>query len=111
MPEYTPNSVVQKLLRLSEALDAAVTEYHAVQQRAAEAKRDAEKAEATAFLGAEGSVQARQAQARLAASDERYKADLAERMVLVTRESMRSLQVRIDVGRTLSATVRKEMEL
>lgn len=107
----TPNEIAQTLINLSRNLDGLVQEYKTQQQKAAEAKRDAVKAEAVAYLEADGPVEERKRQAALAASDAVFQADLTERQVIATREAIRALHIRIEVGRTLSATTRDEMKL
>lgn len=107
----TPSEIAQTLIDHSRRLDQLVQEYKAQQQVAAEAKRDAVKAEATAYLGCTGPVEERKRHAALAASDAVYLADLTERAVIATREAIRAIHARIEVGRTLSATTRDEMKL
>lgn len=107
----TPSEIAQNLINLSRQLDDLVQEYKTQQHAAAVAKRDSVKAEAVAYLAAEGPVEERKRQAALAASDAVFQADLTERQVIATREAIRALHIRIEVGRTLSATTRDEMKM
>lgn len=105
----TPAEVARFLMGLSRRLDDLVDEYRKLGEAAAEAKRVAEREEASAFLQAEGTVDTRKRMAILSSSDQRFAADIAERRLLACREAIRATQIRIDVGRTLSATSREEM--
>lgn len=107
----TPSEIAKNLVELSRNLDTLVQEFKAQQRAAAEAKRDAVKAEAVAYLAADGPVEERKRQAALTAADAVFQADLTERQVVATREAIRALHIRIEVGRTLSATTRDEMKL
>lgn len=107
----TPNEIAQNLINLSRRLDLLVKDYKTQQDAAAEAKRDAVKAEASAYLNSTGPVEERKRQAALAASDAVFQADLTERQVVATREAIRALHAHIEVGRTLSASTRDEIKL
>jgi len=110
----TPAEVARFLMGLSRRLDELVAEYQTLGYTAALARRDAEVAEARAYLGSGGeegrvTVDERKRRAVLASSEQRFAADVAERRVHACREAIRAVQFRIDVGRTLSATTRAEM--
>lgn len=107
----TPSDIAATLINLSRELDALVREYKALQEAAAAAKRDAVKAEAAAYLQAAGPVEERKRLAAVEASDAVFASDLAERQVLASREAIRALHTRIEVGRTLSATTRDEIKM
>lgn len=104
----TPNEATRQLVALAKEYNRVLRQYGEVQKVAAAARSDAVKAEAQAFLTAEGAMDMRKWQARLDASDELFQADLAERIVYVIRERMRHLEIRIEVGRTIAATAREE---
>lgn len=106
-----PNQIAAGLIDLGRELDRLVREYRDLSATAADAKRVYERAEAEAYLTSTGPVEERKRKAVLAASDERFAADLAERMVSACKEAIRAVHARIDVGRTLSATTRDEMKL
>lgn len=61
-------------------------------ERAAEAERDYRKSFATAFVHAEGTAAAREAEAKAQSADECYARDLAAGMVKVCTERLRGLE-------------------
>lgn len=101
----------ENLAQLARELDRLVVEYNSLSKQAAVAKAEAEKAYARAFLEAQGPMDARHQQAKLAAADERWRADLADRQVASTKEAIRALHARLDVGRTMAASTRAEASL
>lgn len=104
----TPVQAALALGGLAKQYNAMVHEYRKLQKVAAAARADAIKAEATAFLTADGAMDKRKWEARESAADDLWQADLAERMVLAQREMLRALEIRIEVGRTVAATAREE---
>jgi hypothetical protein len=72
-------------------------------------KQLAELAHARAFLTAEGSVDARKAQAALDTEQHSLDAEVAEAAVRTARQEMRTITTRIEVGRTLVSSARAEM--
>jgi hypothetical protein len=106
-----PNEIVAHLGSLTRALDELVAEYRQLGEDAAAKRRDYKKAKAAAYLSADGSIVARQAVADLAAADAGFEADVADARVAATKEAIRVLHARIDVGRTVTATLRDEMKL
>jgi hypothetical protein len=106
----TPNQIAQGLIDLTRDLDALVKEYKALGAKAAAAKKAAEIAYARAFMQAAGPVEERRQTALQIASEERFRADLAEREVAGCKEALRAIHARIEVGRTLSATTRDELK-
>jgi hypothetical protein len=109
--DMTPNQIAAALIELGRTLDKLVKEYRDLGEAAADAKRDAELAYARAYMAAEGTIEDRRQTAILDAADPRYLSDLAERKVSGCREAIRAVHIRIEVGRTLSATTRDEMKL
>ncbi|WP_446224943.1 hypothetical protein ACTWPB_07445 [Nocardia sp. IBHARD005] len=107
----TPNAVVHHLAELARQLDAVTAELNEADVAAVNAKEAAKLAEAQAFLRAEGSVDARKAMAVNATHEVRLAAEVAEALVRGLQRTSRTLQTRIDVGRTFSATVRSEIAL
>jgi hypothetical protein len=114
----TPVQVGRFLMGLARQLDELVAQYKELGRKHAEAKRDAAKAEARAYIAsgpAEGepkrTVDERRAYTVLKCADELFAADLAKAEVDGCREAIRALHARLDVGRTLSATSREEMRM
>ncbi|MFF0546915.1 hypothetical protein ACFYTF_29170 [Nocardia thailandica] len=108
---HTPNEVVLQLTELSRQLAEATVALNKADDDAVQAREAAKLAEAKAFLSAEGSVDARKAQAIEATHEVRLAAEVADALVRGHQRTVRTLQTRIDVGRTLSATVRSEISL
>jgi cell division septum initiation protein DivIVA len=107
----TPNAIAQNLITLGRELNTLVGHFRDLELAAAEAKREAEVSYARAYMGAEGSIEDRKQAAIAETSDKRFMTDLADREVAACKEAIKALHVRIEIGRTLSATTRDEMKL
>ena len=107
----TPNEVVLQLAALARQLEQNTTDLNEADTIAVRAREALKLAEAKAFLMAQGSVEARKAQSIVETHDSRLAAELADALVRGLRNSNRTLQIRIDVGRTYAATVRSEISL
>jgi hypothetical protein len=106
----TPNEVAQNLINLTRELNTLVREYRQLGDDAATAKSAYEVAYARAYLTNSGPVEERKQKAIGETADHKFKADLAERRVAACKEAIRACHARLDVGRTLSATVRDELK-
>ncbi|MFC9768917.1 hypothetical protein [Rhodococcus jostii] len=114
MPEpgqLTATSVAQHLLTLSRQLDEVTTALNAKDLEATELAEEAKVAEAKAFVRAEGSVDLRKNLAIIDTHQVRLAAKVAEATVRGLIRTVRTLQSRIDVGRSHGATVRAETQL
>lgn len=111
MSDLNPNAIAQNLINLGRELNALVSEFKDLELAAADAKREAEVAYSRAYMASEGPVEERKQTAIGQTSNERYLADLAERQVAACKEAIRAVHIRIDIGRTLSATTRDEIKL
>jgi hypothetical protein len=100
--------IVLRLSELSKLLDAATVEVAELDEAAVTRKQAFEVAQARAFLAAEGPMDARKAQATLAAADFSLAYELAAAKHRACRERIRTLGVQIEVGRTLSAATRSQ---
>lgn len=105
------NEVVKQLGALSRRLDETTQQLNDADVAAVNAKEAAKLAEAKAFLAAEGSVDARKSQAVVATHEVRLAAEVADATVRGLMRTVRTLQSRIDVGRTYGATLRSEIAL
>ncbi len=112
----TPGQVARFLMGLSKRLDELVAEFRTLGYEAAQAKRTAEAVEARAWLDPypedrdrRVTVEERKRVATLASSEARFNAEVAMARLNACREAIRAVTIRIDVGRTLSATSRAEM--
>lgn len=75
------------------------------------AREDHTMAYAKAFLRSTGPMDVRKQEAILETHDERIAAELAEQVVRGLRTRMKTIQSRIDTGRTRSANVRSEVSI
>ena len=103
------NEVVQHLLELSRQLEKVTNELNDADMKAVNKREDAKMAESRAFLGAEGTIESRKHTAIVESHTERLEAETAEAIVRGLQRSVRTLQTRIDVGRTYGATLRSEL--
>ena len=108
MSDITPNSAVLELAKLSRTLDEAGQRLHDAERKAVNKRHEYTVAQAKAFLTAEGSIQARTAQATLDTADERVAAELAEAEVRILKSDIRILENRMDVGRSVVGVLRAE---
>lgn len=97
---------IRALGQISRDLDEAVNDLETLEQNATRAETAFKVAEARAFMHAEGSVDARKAQATIETERLRDEHEGAAAAVRVQRERIKSLHARIDVGRTISASER-----
>lgn len=106
-----PNEVVLQLSELSRQLDKTTQELNEADIAAVRAAEEAKLAEAKAFLAAEGPIEARKRIAIEKTHAVRLAAEVAEAEVRGLQRTVRTLQTRIDVGRTYGATIRSEITL
>ncbi|WP_280475456.1 hypothetical protein [Nocardia asiatica] len=107
----TPNEVVLHLAELARELEEVTRQLNEADEAAVNAREAAKLAEAQAFLAAEGSVEARKNQAIVKTHEQRLAAEVADALVRGLMRTSRTLQARIDVGRTYGATIRSEITL
>lgn len=107
----SPNDVVIQLAALSRELDERTRDLNEADVAAVNAREAAKLAEAKAFLAADGSVEARKSKAVIQTHEIRLAAEVAEAGVRGLQRTIRTLQTRIEVGRTYGATLRSEMAL
>lgn len=107
----SPNDVVLHLADLARQLDTAVRELSRLDESAVRARARHEVDFARAFLSGDGSVDARKHSAVITVADRRLDAELSDQRVRSQKELVRTIQTRIDVGRTFASTLRSEMAL
>lgn len=105
----TATEVVRNLSVLTEELRRTVTAFRAAERDAAVKRHAADMVESRAFLNATGAMDLRKHEARVAADQAEQEALVAEALVRVLRAEIRSIETRIEVGRTYGATVRAEL--
>lgn len=110
MSDITPTSAVLELAKLSRLLDEAGYKIRAAERDAVTKRHDFTVAQAKAFLTAEGSIQARQAQAAIDTSAVRVAAELAEAEVRILKSDIRVLEARMEVGRSVVGVLRAEAQ-
>lgn len=106
-----PNEVVLQLAKLARLLDETTKELNEADIAAVKAVEAAKLAEAKAFLSALGPIEARKRIAIEETHEIRLAAEVAEAEVRGLQRNLRTLQTRIDVGRTYGATLRSEISL
>lgn len=109
-PPATANEVVKNLSDLTRELRDTTSSYRLAEHDAALKRHGADMCEARAFLSTDGSVEFRKNTAKLAADQLEGAALVAEALVRVLRAEIRSIETRIEVGRTYGATVRAELK-
>lgn len=106
----SPAEIVRNLSDLTKELDRLVKELKAHEHIAAVERHAADLAESKAFLMAEGAMDLRKHQARVASEAEELAALTAEAEVRGLRAQVRAVETRIDVGRSFGAAVRAELK-
>jgi hypothetical protein len=106
----TPTDVIRELSNLTRELRDTTSALKSAEHDAAIKRHAADMAESRAFLSAEGAMELRKHQARVAADRPEGEALVAEALVRVLRARIREIETRIDVGRTYGATIRAELK-
>ena len=106
----TQAEVLDRLSECSRLLDKAQQELADLDEAAVRAKQAFEVSWARAYLKAEGSIEARKAEAVLVTAGECLEAELCAAKVRACRERIRTLGAQLDVGRTLSAAIRSQFQ-
>jgi len=111
MPELlTPNAVVIKLSDLARQLDSTVEELRTADLAAVMARHDADVSESRMFIESEGSVDLRKHLARERNAHLEADALAKEAVVRYLRHRISALSTRIDVGRSMGAALRAELQ-
>lgn len=106
------HEVGAQLAKLAKTLDAAKESANHAELDEVEAREAFKVAEAKALLRAEGgTADQRRAQATLDTHDERLKAETATAISKGWGREIRTIQARIDIGRTLASGIRAEAQL
>ena len=102
--------VLDRLSECSRLLDKAQQDLADLDEAAVRAKQAFEVSWARAYLKAEGSIEARKAEAVLVTAGECLEAELCAAKVRACLERIRTLGAQLDVGRTLSAAIRSQFQ-
>ncbi len=105
----TPVEVVRALTALTAELSGQVKILRHAEMDAAVKRHTADMVRVRAFLAADGAMDFRENTAKAAADVPEGDAKVAEALVRVVRAEIRSIETRIEVGRTYAATVRAEL--
>lgn len=106
LPEH--DKVLMRLAATSRMLEAATIEIAELDEAAVVAKQAFEVAFSRAFLRAEGAMDMRKHLAVVATADECLVMELALQQVRACRERIRTLGMQLEVGRSLSAALRRQ---
>lgn len=116
--DVTPNGVAANLAFLARELAAMTDGLADLERNMVERREDYVMAHAKAYLATGGlvngkpvTVAEREATTNLATHKERLSAETAESLVRQRKAQIAALRVRIDVGRSVGAVVRAEIEL
>jgi len=109
--QLTPNDVAANLAKLARELDMTIRQLESAERDLVERRAAADLAFSQAFLAAEGSVDARKHQAAVSTHQQRLAADVAEALVRHLRRRIDGIKVRVEVGRSVGAAVRTELNL
>ena len=107
----TGNHVVLGLTKLSRRLDEVTNALNAKDEEATKARATHTLANSEAFMRAEGSMDIRKHKAIIETHDLRFAAELAEMEVRGLSRALKTLNTRIDVGRSLGAAVRSDASI
>jgi hypothetical protein len=105
----TGASIARHLSELGRQLDVTVEMLRDADLDAVHKRSAADTSESLAFVEADGSMDLRKHTARLAASSKEHDALVAEALVRHMRTKVRALETRIDVGRSMGAALRAEL--
>ena len=105
----TGASIARHLSELGRQLDVTVEMLRDADLDAAQKRSAADTAESKAFVDAEGPMDIRRHLARLEASSKEYDAVVAEALVRHLKARIKALETRIDVGRSMGAALRAEL--
>jgi len=104
----TPAAIVHTLSQIGRELDIKADEVADLDEAHVRLNAAYKTAFARAFMGAQGSVDARKYTAELETEDLALEVALAEQVLRAGRESIKVLRDRLEIGRSLGAVMRLE---
>lgn len=107
----TPSFIAERLIQFGSDLHATVGQLESADRDLREKRAAHSEAYARAFIRAEGAMDARKQIAILETARAALEAEIADAVVQHLRRRLDAIKVQIDIGRTLSATVRAEVSL
>lgn len=108
-PPLTANGINRQLAKLTRQHDELLSEVDEIEKTAVHAREELTRCYAKAFLQATGAMDVRKQEALLETSDQRVAAELAEQQVKGLKRRIESVKLRVDVGRSLGASLRAEV--
>lgn len=108
MEPLTPASIVQTLSQIGRELDSKSGEVADLDEKHVRLRAVYKVAFAREFMGATGSNDVRRYTAEIATADALLDAELAEQVLRASREALRVLRDRLEIGRSLGAVMRLE---
>lgn len=106
----TPLKVVKQLVQLTRELDTTTNMLRDADLEAITKRHLADITESKAFLSADGAMDLRRHEARVVADKFEEEALVAEALVRHLKQCLKSLDLRIEVGRSLGTSLRAEMK-
>ena len=106
-----PSEIARELSELTQSSRRGVKALYEAEVNLARAEADLDKAEASAFISASGSVAERQATAKLACAELRFERDLAKAQVNRIRMKLRTIESELMAQATMAKILQAEMKL
>jgi len=105
-----PNAAALRLGQRLDELHQIIEQLHTAETAAIDKRQTADVEESKEYLKAQGSIEARKHEARVACERLEFDALTAEAMVRHLVRLMKEAQLRVDAGRTYSADLRAELQ-
>jgi hypothetical protein len=105
----TANTIVRHLSELGRELDMTVEMMKDAENDAAQKRHAADMTESRAFVASEGAMDMRKHLARIQAGPLEGEALVAEALARYLKTKIRSIETRIEIGRSLGAALRAEL--
>jgi len=105
------SEIVQEIAELTSENKKGVEALYAAEATLAQAEKDLDTAEASAFLAGTGSVAERQAHAKLKCAEIRFERDIAKAQVNRVRTKLRVIESALMAQATMSKLMQAEMKL
>ena len=108
MVELTPGAIVATLSNIAKLIEEKAGEVEVLDDKCVRARAIFKKAYAESFLNTIGSNEVRRYTAELATSQLLFEYEIAEQVLRASREALKVLRDRLEIGRSLSAIMRLE---
>lgn len=108
--DLTPLTIVNTLSDIGRNLDVKADEVAELDEKHVRLRAAYKSSFARAFMNATGAMDARRYTAELETADALLEAELAEQVLRASREALRVLRDRLEIGRSLGAVMRLEWQ-